>query len=476
MKTYPLFLNGEWFISDATLPVIDPARGEPVALISSVDRSRVAHVLTDAQAGFNAWRTLTATERAGYLDEVAAALDRRKQEVAERITIENGKPLAQSLGEVSMSVDHLRWFAGEARRAYGRMIPPQVPQKRNLVVKTPMGVVAAVSPWNFPLVLAVRKVAPALAAGCAVVLKPSSRTPLCAVAFAECVEEAGLPRGTFQFVIGRASEIVSEFIENPICRKVTFTGSSRVGKELIRAAADSVKPLSLELGGHAPALVFDDVDLDQAVDGVMVAKFRNIGQSCIAANRIYVQRAIYDPFLERFTERTKAMKIGAGMEPGVEIGPLIDQEAVDRAHRHVQDAIDRGARLLCGGKPAVAAKGYFFEPTVLADVPDEAVCMREETFAPVAPVCVFDTEAEGIARANASPYGLSAYAFTCDVTRMFRLMETLEAGAIGINDGAPTISQAPFGGVKQSGWGRELGIEGMDAFLDTKHVSLGGIG
>jgi succinate-semialdehyde dehydrogenase/glutarate-semialdehyde dehydrogenase len=248
-----------------------------------------------------------------------------------------------------------------------------------------------------------------------------------------------------------------------------------VGRELIRAAADGVKPLSLELGGHAPVLVFDDVDLEEAIDGVMVAKFRNIGQSCIAANRVYVQQGIYEEFLQRFAERTKMLKVGAGTEPRVEIGPLIDEEAVERAVRHVEDAVAKGARLLCGGNALKDRKGYFFTPAVLADVPEDAVCMLEETFAPVAPVCAFETEEMGIARANASEYGLSAYAFTRDVSRMFRLMETLEAGSIGINDGAPTASQAPFGGIKQSGWGRELGAEGMDAFMDTKHISIGGM-
>jgi len=475
MKTYPLFLNGQWIVSENTIPVVDPARAETTAYISSVDRATVARALRDASEAFGRWRSLTATERAEYLNKIAAVLEERKQEIAETITRENGKPVAQSLGEVGMSVDHLRWFAGEARRAYGRLVPQQVNSKRNLVVKTPVGVVGAISPWNFPLVLALRKVAPALAAGCTVVLKPSSRTPLCAVAFAQCAEEAGLPKGVFQLVVGPAQDVATEFIENPLCRKVTFTGSSQVGKHLISTAAQRVKPLSLELGGHAPVLVFDDVDLDQAIEGTMIAKFRNMGQSCIAANRVYVQQGIYDDFLERFTQRTKAMKVGPGTKPEVEIGPLIDQDAVDLASRHVQDAVSKGARLLCGGGPVRDTMGYFFAPSVLADVPHDAACMHEESFAPVAPVCAFHSEQEGIAQANASDYGLSAYAFTRDVSRMFRLMETIEAGTIGINDGAPTTSQAPFGGVKQSGLGRELGMEGMDAFMDTKHVSLGGM-
>ncbi|HEO70830.1 MAG TPA: NAD-dependent succinate-semialdehyde dehydrogenase [Candidatus Hydrogenedentes bacterium] len=475
MKTYPLYLNGTWVNSHKTIDVVDPARDEAVARISTVDRAGVAKALSDAQAAFPRWRGRTATERAACLEKVADALDARKDEIAATLTMENGKPLAQSEGEVGMSADHFRWFAGEARRAYGRIVPQQTANKRNVVLKTPMGVVGAISPWNFPLVLSARKAAPALAAGCTVVLKPSSKTPLCAVALAECIEAAGLPAGVFQVVVGQAREIAQEFLDNPACRKVTFTGSSRVGKELIRGAADTVKALSLELGGHAPVLVFEDVDRDDAVSGAIIAKYRNTGQSCIAANRIYVQEGIYEQFLEDFVGRVESMKIGPGMTPGVEIGPLIDARAVEQARAHVQDALDRGARLLCGSGRYAGPKGHFFQPTVLADVPDDAVCMHEETFAPVAAVCSFRTEAEGIARANDSRYGLSAYAFTKDVRRVWRLMEQLEAGSIGINDGSTTISQAPFGGMKESGWGRELGYEGMDAFMDTKHISLGGM-
>jgi succinate-semialdehyde dehydrogenase/glutarate-semialdehyde dehydrogenase len=373
---------------------------------------------------------------------------------------------------MAMTTDHLRWFAEEARRAYGRIVPNQVEGKRHLVVKTPMGVVAAISPWNFPLVLAVRKIAPALAAGNTVILKPASATPVCALLFAECVAEAKLPNGVFQVVAGPAGEIAREFLDNPRCRKITFTGSTEVGKALIQGAANQVKPLSLELGGHAPVLVFEDADLDVAVEGVMITKFRNTGQSCIASNRIYVQRSIYAKFLEKFVQQTRALKTGDGFEDGVLVGPLINEEGLTKALTHIQDATRRGARLLCGGH-RISRKGYFLEPTVLAEVPPEAVCMSEETFAPVAPVVPFEDEAEAVARANASPYGLSAYAFTRDLKRAFRLMELLEAGTLGINDGVPTTSQCPFGGVKQSGWGRELGSEGMDAFLETKHVSIG---
>jgi succinate-semialdehyde dehydrogenase/glutarate-semialdehyde dehydrogenase len=322
-------------------------------------------------------------------------------------------------------------------------------------------------------VLAVRKVAPALAAGCPVVLKPATQTPLCAVLLAECVHAAELPKGVFQLVCGSAPDIAAEFLHNPVCRKITFTGSTEVGRLLITGAASSVKPLSLELGGHAPVLVFEDAEFDRAVEGAIIAKFRNTGQSCIAANRIYVQRGLYQEFLNAFVEKTKALKVGDGLQPGIDVGPLVDQDGLRKALDHIEDAVSQGARVLCGGRRLEGQPGFFIEPTVLADVSQDALCMIDETFAPVAPVTVFDTEEEAIAMANDTIYWLSAYAFTSNLDRAFRLMEALEAGTIGINDGVPATSQSPFGGVKQSGWGRELGVEGMDAFLETKHVSLG---
>ena len=474
MKIHPLYLRGEWRRTDATLDVVNPATGEAFAKACTVGRREVAQALDDAQLAFAAWRALSGKARGEHLRKIADELERRTDEIARVITLENGKPLPQSAGEVAMSVDHLRWFAEEARRTYGRIVPPQVEGKRHLVIKSPIGVVGAISPWNFPLVLAVRKIAPALAAGCPVVLKPASATPLSALAFAECVEAAKPPPGLFQVVLGRASEIAAEFLENPICRKITFTGSTEVGQTLIRGAAQGVKPLSLELGGHAPVLIFGDADLTRAVEAAAIAKFRNTGQSCIAANRIYVERSIYPDFLERFVAHVRTMKSGDGLDASVQIGPVINQEGLDKALAHIDNAVRLGARVLCGGKRA-PGKGSFREPTVLADVPDKADCMSEETFAPIAPVCAFDSEDEAVQRANASRFGLSAYAFTSNLARSFRLMERLEAGMIGLNDGVPTTSQCPFGGVKQSGWGRELGIEGMEAFLETKHVSIGGL-
>jgi succinate-semialdehyde dehydrogenase/glutarate-semialdehyde dehydrogenase len=472
MKTYPVYLNGELTITEKTYEVSNPAKGEVFARMSQVDREVAAQAMQNAHAAFRDWRNVPGKKRGEMLRQVASEVHRRRDELARLITLENGKPLSQSEGEVAMTVDHLTWFSEEARRGYGRLVPNQVEGKRHLVVKTPIGVVGAISPWNFPLVLAVRKVAPALAAGCTVILKPASKTPLCAAVFAECVDAVKLPKGVFQLVTGSASEIGKEFLENPLCRKITFTGSTEVGKKLIEGAAKQVKPLSLELGGHAPVLVFEDAELEQAVEGTILAKFRNTGQSCIAANRIYVQRPIYESFLKQLVQKTRELKVGDGIDPRSQIGALIDEDAVAKAAEHVEDAVRGGARLLCGGQ-RLPGHGYFFEPTVLADAPHGALCMQEETFAPIAPVCAFDTEAEAIERANNSPYGLSAYAFTRDLSRMFRLAETLEAGIIGINDGLPTATQAPFGGVKQSGWGRELGIEGMEGFLDTKHISIG---
>ncbi len=471
MKTYPIYLNGEFVPTEKTLSVTNPATGEVFAKVSTVDRTRVARAVADAHAAFAGWRALTAKVRGEFLHKIADELEMRRDEIARTITMEAGKPLQQSSGELALTIDHLHWFAEEGRRAYGRVIPHQADGKRNLVVKTPIGVVAAISPWNFPLVLAVRKIAPALAAGCPVILKPASATPLCALMFAEACDAVKLPRGVFQLVCGSASEIAAEFLENPLVRKITFTGSTEVGQKLIEGAAKYIKPLSLELGGLAPLLVFDDADLEKAVEGAMLAKFRNTGQSCIAANRIYVQRGIYDRFVQRFVEKAKAQKLGDGLEPDVQIGALIDEAGLKKAIEHVEDAVKRGAKLLCGGKRA-DRPGYFFEPTVLVDVPKDVLCMKEETFAPVAAITSFETEAEGIELANSAPFGLSAYVFTRDLSRTFRLMESIEAGMIGINDGLPTTSNAPFGGMKMSGWGRELGAEGLDAFLETKHISI----
>lgn len=440
--------------------------------MSCIGRERVAQAIKDAQKAFIHWRQVTSKSRGELLMAVAEQLERRRTEIARTITLESGKPLSQGEGEVAMAMANLHWFAEEGRRAYGRVVPPMVAGKRHLVIKSPVGVVGAISPWNFPLMLAVRKVAAALAAGCPVLLKPSELTPMTAVALAECIHTANPPQGVFQLVMGNAEEIADEFAINPHCRKISFTGSTATGRKLIALAAKTAKPLLLEHGGHAPAVVFDDADVLSAVDGVVMAKFRNSGQSCIAVNRIYVQRGIYNDFVRTLTDRVIELKMGDGLEQATDIGPLINQAAVERADEHVRDAVQGGAKVKCGGS-ANHGPGNFFEPTVLADVPRGSLCMFEETLAPIAPVCAFDREEEAIELANSSSHGLAAYVFTRDLARAFRLMDAIEAGVISVNDGMPTTSQAPFGGMKQSGWGRELGIEGLDAFMETKHVSIG---
>jgi succinate-semialdehyde dehydrogenase/glutarate-semialdehyde dehydrogenase len=473
--SYSSYIGGRWVATDSNFPVVDPATAQTFADVSTIERAGVRTALGNAEDALPMWRSMTARDRGALLHRVADELVGRKSEIARIITRENGKPLAQSEGEVAMSEDHLRWFAEEGKRAYGRLVPHQVSGKRHMVVKTSIGTVGAIAPWNFPLVLAVRKAAPAMAAGCPVILKPASKTPLSAIMLAECMMAAGVPSGVFQVVIGDSVMISTEFLSNPICRKVSFTGSTRVGQELIRGAAASIKPLCLELGGLAPVLVFEDCDLDRAVQETIIAKFRNTGQSCIAANRIYVQKPIYKEFLDRFTSAVEKLKLGNGLESGVDVGPMISQKGLDTALAHIHDAVAKGGRVVSGGERLSNAPGFFLKPTVIENVCDQALCMKEETFAPIAPICSFDTEEEAIRRANNTPYGLSAYAMTLDVGRIFRLGEQLEAGTLGINDGAPTTSQCPFGGVKQSGWGRELGMEGLEAFLETKHVSIGGV-
>ena len=373
-----------------------------------------------------------------------------------------------------MTVDHLLWFAEEGRRAYGRTIPHQADGKRHIVIRQPIGVVGAIAPWNFPLVLAIRKVAPALAAGCPVILKPASATPVSAILFARCVEKADLPKGVFQVVLGSASMITGEMLENPICKKISFTGSTEVGRLLIKGAATKCTQLSLELGGNAPNIIFEDADLDRAIDGALITKFRNNGQSCIAANRIFVQRSVYDRFIEGLVERVKRLKVGNGLEDGVEIGPMIDEKALGDALALIDDARHHGAKVLAGGQRA-GEKGSYLEPTVLVDLSDKTRCMQEEIFAPIAAVAVFDTEEEVIAKANDTEYGLAAYVFTSSIDRAFRVAEKLEAGTVGVNDPVPSTSNAPFGGFKQSGWGRELGSEGLEMYMETKHISIGGI-
>lgn len=474
MNHYKLLLNGTWRDSDNRLDVIEPATGETFATVAMVERSDVNQAIEDADKAFRSWKKLTAKERSDYIRDIALEVEKSRDLIAELIAQENGKPLAQAKGEVAMSIDHLLWFAEEGRRAYGRVVPPQADGKRHLVIRQPVGVVGAIAPWNFPLVLAVRKVAPALAAGCPVILKPASATPVSSCEFARCVERAGLPAGVFQLVLGPAAEISAEMLENPKCRKISFTGSTEVGRSLIRGAADTCTELSLELGGNAPLIVFEDADFDQAIDGILITKFRNNGQSCIASNRIYIQDSIYEKFCNALVAKIEALKVGNWDEDAVDVGPMIDDSALSSALSFIDDAVQAGGRVLIGGKQA-GDKGSFLEPTLLVDMPESVRCYRQEIFAPVAAIYRFATESEVIAKANDTEFGLAAYAFTTDLNRMFRVSESLEAGTVGINDPVPSTSNCPFGGFKQSGWGRELGSEGLDAYLETKHVSIGGL-
>src|SRR5581483_1288586 len=399
---YGSYIAGQWVGTAEQKDVVDPSTAKPFAKVCSIQKEHVSIALEAAEQAFGEWRQVSALERGKMLRRVGDELTRRKQEIARTITLENGKPLAQSEGEVAMSADHLYWFAEEARRVYGRSIPNQVKGKRHLIVKTPIGVVGAIAPWNFPLVLSVRKAAPALAAGCPVILKPASQTPISGIHLAECMEAAGIPPGVFQLVIGNAAMISETLLSSPICRKISFTGSTQVGRLLIRSAAETIKPLCLELGGLAPVLVFDDCDLDIAVRETIIAKFRNTGQSCIAANRIFVQKKIHKEFTERFCAAVSKLRTGPGLEPGMDVGPLINNAAVNAALQQVEDAVSKGARLLAGGKRMANSAGFFLEPTVLDEVPDAAACMCEETFAPVAPLSTFESEDEVLERANSS--------------------------------------------------------------------------
>jgi succinate-semialdehyde dehydrogenase/glutarate-semialdehyde dehydrogenase len=472
MKTYPLYLNGDFVTTEESLPVVNPVSGEVAARISFVDRERVGGAIRDAHAAFNAWRSVTAKSRGELLLRIVDEVERRRAEIARVITLETGKPLNQSLGELATAVAHLHWFAEEARRACGRVLPPMVNGKRHLVIKSPLGVIGAITSWDSPFALAVRKVGAALAAGCTVVLKPSEAAPLSVVSLAECIDAAKPMPNVFQLVLAPAADVGLEFAENPLCRKISFTGSTGTARTLMACAARHLKPLVLALGGQSPVIVFDDADLYAAVDGVVLAKFRNSGQFALAASRIYVQRGIYDRFVETFVSRVRELKLGDGLEDGVDLGPLQTRAAVVRAQEHVQDAVLGGAKLLCGGNPVLGA-GFFFEATVLSGVARGSLCMQEETLAPIAPICAFDKEEEAVALANDSSHALGAYVFTRDLPRSFRLMDALEAGVIAINDGLPLTSQAPFGGTKMSGWGKELGPEGIEEFLVTKHISIG---
>lgn len=470
-----LYINGEWreSISGKKLAVTNPATGELIQEVAYAGREETRQAIEAAQAAFPLWKSKTAKERAQYMLRAAQIMRDNLEEIARVLTSEMGKPLPEARGEVNMAIEYIEWYAEEAKRIYGETIPASHPDKRILVLREPVGVTAAITPWNFPVSMITRKLAPALAAGCPMIIKPASATPLSAIKVVEAFHEAGIPKGVVNLVIGPATAIAGEMTSNPIVRKVTFTGSTEIGKELLRACADTVKKVSMELGGHAPFIVFEDADLDKAVDGALASKFRNAGQTCICTNRIFVQESIAEEFGKRFAEKVSKLKIGNGLEEGVEIGPLIDEAAVSKVIEHIEDAVQHGGQILCGGSRAeIGYNGHFFQPTVINYANEQMKIAREETFGPVAPIFTFKTEEEAIEKANNTNYGLAAYCYTKDLARAYRVMEALEYGIVGINDAIPTTAQAPFGGVKESGMGREGGRHGIEDYLEIKFVSI----
>lgn len=473
MLEYLMHINGE--AVGASLPkidVINPANGEKVGTVPNGGKAEAILAIEAANEAFTLWSQLTAYERANYLKKLNDLIIANQEELGKIMTLEMGKPIAQSLGEAIYSASFVEWYAEEAKRIYGETIPSHMNNKRMQVWKKPVGVVGAITPWNFPLAMITRKIAPALAAGCTVVIKPSRESPLTAMKFMELVEEANFPKGVVNVVTGSSSQIVGEMMENPIVRKVTFTGSTEVGKLLIEQSAKNVTKLSLELGGHAPFIVLDDANIDLAVEHAIVSKFRNTGQTCVCANRVYVQEDVYDEFVEKFAERVSNLNVGDTFDQSVEIGPLINESGLEKVTHQVEEAVEKGAKVVTGGK-RLDYSGYYYAPTVIRDVDHSMEIMYEETFGPVAPVQKIKTDKEAIELANNTPYGLAAYLFTESVSRGINIIEQLDYGIVGWNDGLPSAAQAPFGGMKESGYGREGGREGIEAFLETQYVSIG---
>jgi succinate-semialdehyde dehydrogenase/glutarate-semialdehyde dehydrogenase len=470
-----MFIDGQWVAAQdgKTIGVINPATEEVVADMAFGSRADVKRALEAASRAMALWMKQSAWERAKVLKKTAELMRQRADDIARTLTMEQGKPLAESKAEVLHSADTFEWFGEEGKRAYGQVIPNSVAGKRHVTLKHPVGVVGAISPWNFPITLQSRKIAPALAAGCTIVCKPASQTPLCLVQVFECMVEAGLPPGVANLVTGPAQDVADELLENPICRKISFTGSTEVGKQLMRGAADQIKRLSLELGGHAPFIVFPDADPEVGAKIAVTGKFRNNGQVCIAPSRFYVHKDVEKKFTEATVEFAKALKVGNGLDAGVEVGPMFEKRAMENTVKLVDDARQVGAKILTGGKRDERfAKGYFFQPTVLTQVPDRAKMLTDEPFAPVMPILDFKNLDDVIRAANNTRYGLAAYVFTNDLTAAWKMAEGLEAGIIGINDPVPATPQCPFGGMKESGLGRELAHEGLEAYLETKYVSF----
>jgi len=470
-------IGGNWVSSgnEKSIAVYNPANGELVGSVPSLGREETLQAIEAAEAAWPAWRSKTAHERSRLIRRWYDLIIENQEDLASIMTAEQGKPLAESRGEIIYAASFVEWFAEEAKRVYGDTIPMAQPGKRIIVLKQPIGVCAAITPWNFPSAMITRKAAPALAAGCPVVVKPASQTPLSALALAKLAEEAGIPPGVFNVLTGSASEIGGALTESSVVRKLSFTGSTEIGKMLMRQCADTVKKTSLELGGHAPFIVFDDADLDEAVTNAVASKYRNSGQTCVCANRFIVQEGVYDAFAEKLIKAVQEqLKVGNGFDEGVNQGPLIDLNAVQKVEQQIQDALGKGARLGSGGK-RVGEAGFFFEPTILLDVTTEMQIAYEETFGPVAPLFSFSTEEEAVALANDTPYGLASYFFSKDIGRCWRVSEALEYGMVGVNTGIMSTESAPFGGIKESGIGREGSKYGIDEYLEQKYLCLGGI-
>lgn len=467
-------INGRWrdASSKETLAVTNPANGQQLGSVPKMGGAETREAIDAAAGALPAWRALTAKERSAILRRWFELMMEHQDDLARLMTLEQGKPLAEAKGEISYAASFIEWFAEEGKRIYGDTIPGHQADKRLLVIKQPIGVTAAITPWNFPSAMITRKAGPALAAGCTMVLKPASQTPFSALALAELANRAGIPEGVFNVVTGSASEVGNELTGNPLVRKLSFTGSTEIGRQLMEQCAKDIKKVSLELGGNAPFIVFDDADLDKAVEGALASKFRNAGQTCICANRLYVQDGVYDRFAEKLQQAVSKLQIGDGLQPNVTIGPLIDEKAIAKVQEHIADALGKGARIVTGGKVHELG-GNFFQPTILVDVPGDAKVAKEETFGPLAPLFRFKDEADVIAQANDTEFGLAAYFYARDLSRVFRVGEALEYGIIGINTGLISTEVAPFGGVKSSGLGREGSKYGIEDYLEIKYMCIG---
>ena len=471
------YINGQWCEADngARTEILNPATGEPIGSVPNLGRAETRRAIEAAQAAQPAWRALTAKARAQRLRNWFELIMANQEDLARIMTAEQGKPLAEARGEIAYAASFIEWFAEEAKRAYGDVIPAHAADKRILVQKEPVGVAAAITPWNFPSAMITRKAGPALAAGCAMVLKPAPQTPFSALALAALAERAGIPAGLFSVLpadVASSREVGAELCENPVVRKLSFTGSTGVGIKLMEQCAPTLKKLSLELGGNAPFIVFDDADLDAAVEGAIISKYRNAGQTCVCANRLYVQDGVYDAFAAKLQAAVAKLKVGNGMDEGVTTGPLINADAVTKVQRHLADALGKGATLVAGGN---SLGGNFFEPTIVTGVTADMAVAREETFGPLAPLFRFSDEAEVIRQANDTEFGLAAYFYARDLGRVFRVAEALEYGMVGINTGLISTAEVPFGGVKQSGLGREGGHQGIDEYVETKYLCVGDV-